>query len=163
MKFGTLKQGAASALIAAGCALALGSGAALAESACKGLEQGACEKAAECIWVGGYEKKDGKQVSGYCRTKSGGGVAGDKKGEKDAGAKTPAKPATKTGGAGDTDGCQGPGDALGCDRRRQDPACRRPQRPRTDKGKVKTPSPGSSPWVGRQVGAACAVAGPPLG
>jgi hypothetical protein len=81
MRLGTLKQGVTSALIAAGCALAFGSGTALAESACKGLEQRACEKAADCIWVGGYEKKDGKQVSGYCRTKSTGGAAEPKASE----------------------------------------------------------------------------------
>jgi len=95
MKFGTLRQGAASALIAAGFALALGSGAALAESACKGLEQGACEKAADCIWVGGYEKKDGKQVSGYCRSKSPGGAAEPKAGEA-AGSKAPEKAKAST-------------------------------------------------------------------
>jgi hypothetical protein len=94
MRFEALKQGAASALIAASCALALGSGAALAESACKGLEQGACEKAADCIWVGGYEKKDGKQVSGYCRSKSTGGAAEPKAGEA-AGSKAPDKAKAK--------------------------------------------------------------------
>jgi hypothetical protein len=94
MRFATLTRGAA--LIAAGCALALGSGAALAESACKGLEQNACGKAADCIWVGGYERKDGKQVSGYCRTKSTGGAADDKQDEKEAVAKTPARTPAKT-------------------------------------------------------------------
>jgi len=99
MTFETFKQGATSALVALSCALALGSGAAAAESACKGLEQSACEKAADCIWVGGYQKKDGKQVAGYCRTKSAGAAAGDKAGAAGAtsaaptGAKTPAAPA----------------------------------------------------------------------
>jgi hypothetical protein len=64
MKLGTMLRGAAGSLVAVGCALALGSGSALAESACKGLEQTACEKAADCTWVGPYERKDGKQVSG---------------------------------------------------------------------------------------------------
>ena len=73
MKLGTL-QGAA-ALIAVSSALVLASGSAVAESACKGLAQDACEKTPECIWVGGYEKKDGKQVAGYCRAKGGGGGA----------------------------------------------------------------------------------------
>jgi hypothetical protein len=90
MRLTTLKQRVGSGLIAVGCALALGSSAALAGSACKGLEQGACEKAADCIWVGGYEKKDGKQVSGYCRTKSSGGAAEPKAGEA-AGGKAPEK------------------------------------------------------------------------
>jgi hypothetical protein len=90
MRLATFKQGAGSALIAVVCTLAVGSGTALAESACKGLEQGACEKAADCIWVGGYEKKDGKQVSGYCRSKSTGGAAEPKAGEA-AGSKAPEK------------------------------------------------------------------------
>jgi hypothetical protein len=91
MKLGTMLRGAAGSLTV-GCALALGSGSALAESACKGLEQAACEKAADCTWVGPYERKDGKQVSGYCRGK-GGAAADDTKDDKDA-AKIPAKPNT---------------------------------------------------------------------
>ena len=90
MRLATFKQGAGSALIAVVCTLAVGSGTARAESACKGLEQGACDKAADCIWVGGYEKKDGKQVSGYCRSKSTGGAAEPKAGEA-AGSKAPEK------------------------------------------------------------------------
>jgi hypothetical protein len=90
MKLGTRTRSAAAALIAVGCALALGSGTALAESACKGLEQAACEKASDCVWVGGYEKKDGKQVSGYCRSKSTGGAAEPKASEA-AGTKAPDK------------------------------------------------------------------------
>jgi hypothetical protein len=93
MRLGTLTRGAAGALIAAGCFLALGNGAALAESACKGLEQGACEKGADCIWVGGYEKKDGKQVAGYCRAKSAGGATEPKAGDA-GGGKTADKPKT---------------------------------------------------------------------
>jgi hypothetical protein len=91
MKRGTMRIGTIGAMIAAGCALAIGSGTALAESACKGLPQGACEKAADCIWVGAYERKDGKQVSGYCRSKGGSGAEDEHKGAKETGAKAPAK------------------------------------------------------------------------
>lgn len=59
-----------------------GVGSALAESACKGLEQGACEGKADCTWVGGYVRKDGVQVAAYCKSrgKSGGAAsAQDKK------------------------------------------------------------------------------------
>ncbi len=43
-----------------------------AESACKGLEQAACAAKASCSWTNSYTRNDGKQVSGYCRTKPGG-------------------------------------------------------------------------------------------
>lgn len=43
---------------------------ALAESACKGLEQPACESKAGCHWVDGYTRKDGIKVSGHCRSSS---------------------------------------------------------------------------------------------
>ena len=39
-------------------------------SACKGLEQTACEKKSDCAWVAPYTRKDGNKVSGYCRTKT---------------------------------------------------------------------------------------------
>ncbi|MFT5135969.1 MAG: hypothetical protein ACI9XU_000906 [Arenicella sp.] len=42
-----------------------------AASACKGLDDAACGSAASCGWVNGYERKDGKKVSSFCRTKSG--------------------------------------------------------------------------------------------
>ena len=45
-------------------------GASLAESQCKGLENQACERKADCSWVDGYKRKDGKQVSSYCRATS---------------------------------------------------------------------------------------------
>lgn len=93
MRLGILTRGATGALILAGCALALGSGGALAGSACKGMAQDACEKAADCIWVGGYQKKDGKQVSGYCRAKAAGGAATEKKAGAATGGQTPATPA----------------------------------------------------------------------
>ena len=44
--------------------------ASLAAAECKGMEKRACENAADCLWVEGYKRKDGKQVSSYCRTKS---------------------------------------------------------------------------------------------
>ena len=97
MKLGTMLRGAAGSLVAVGCALALGSGSALAESACKGLEQAACEKAADCTWVGAYERKDGKHVSGYCRGK-GGAAADDKKGDKGAGPRPPGQSPGDAGG-----------------------------------------------------------------
>jgi hypothetical protein len=51
-------------------------GPALAESACKGLDQKTCESKADCTWIKGYTRKDGKEVSGYCKSigKSGGGA-----------------------------------------------------------------------------------------
>lgn len=47
----------------------LATGPALAESACKGLEQALCEGKADCAWVNGYTRKDGVQVSGHCKSK----------------------------------------------------------------------------------------------
>ena len=78
MKRETMRGYAIGVLFAFGGAIALGSGTVWAESACKGMPQNACEKAANCIWVGGYEKKDGKRVAGYCRTKSTGGTTAKK-------------------------------------------------------------------------------------
>lgn len=45
-------------------------GASLAESQCKGMEKGACERKTDCTWVDGYKRKDGKTVSSYCRSVS---------------------------------------------------------------------------------------------
>lgn len=56
--------------LATAVALALSGAGVHAESACKGIEQAACEKAAECTWVAGYTRQDGNKVAGYCRTKS---------------------------------------------------------------------------------------------
>lgn len=50
-----------------------------AASACKGLEQSACETSAQCGWVKSYERKDGKQVKAFCRTKSKGNAKALKK------------------------------------------------------------------------------------
>ena len=48
------------------------------EPACKGMPQSGCEKAADCVWVGGYEKKDDKKVAWYCPIKSAGGASDEK-------------------------------------------------------------------------------------
>lgn len=40
---------------------------ALAESACKGLAESACQGAQACTWVKGYTRKDGREVTPYCR------------------------------------------------------------------------------------------------
>ena len=45
-------------------------GASLAESQCKGMEKQACGRNTDCAWVDGYKRKDGKQVSSYCRSTS---------------------------------------------------------------------------------------------
>ena len=39
-------------------------------SQCKGLDNGACSAKASCSWVEGYERKDGRTVKSFCRTKS---------------------------------------------------------------------------------------------
>ncbi|MES9957979.1 MAG: hypothetical protein ABW086_13075 [Sedimenticola sp.] len=36
---------------------------------CKGLSSKQCAADAACAWVDGYQRKDGRTVSGYCRTK----------------------------------------------------------------------------------------------
>ncbi|MES9960527.1 MAG: hypothetical protein ABW089_08840 [Sedimenticola sp.] len=36
---------------------------------CKGLSSEQCAADAACAWVDGYIRKDGRTVSGYCRTK----------------------------------------------------------------------------------------------
>jgi hypothetical protein len=41
-----------------------------AASACKGLDNSACNAKANCGWVNGYERKDGKKVNSFCRTKA---------------------------------------------------------------------------------------------
>ena len=38
-----------------------------AASHCKGLEANACSTTAACGWVNGYERKDGRKVSSFCR------------------------------------------------------------------------------------------------
>lgn len=44
-------------------------GTALAATACKGLEEAKCVGNAECTWVSGYTRKDGKTVAPYCQGK----------------------------------------------------------------------------------------------
>ncbi len=40
-----------------------------AASACKGLENAACSSNSACNWVEGYERKDGRTVKSFCRSK----------------------------------------------------------------------------------------------
>lgn len=35
---------------------------------CKGLSDSQCSEEAQCRWVKGYARSDGRQVNGYCRT-----------------------------------------------------------------------------------------------
>ncbi len=42
-----------------------------AASACKGLDSSACSASASCGWVDSYQRKDGRTVKAFCRTKSG--------------------------------------------------------------------------------------------
>ena len=37
---------------------------------CKGMPQDACAATAECTWVNGYVRKDGRSVSSHCKTKA---------------------------------------------------------------------------------------------
>lgn len=41
-----------------------------AASQCKGLNSKDCAAQASCSWVNAYERKDGKQVNAFCRTKA---------------------------------------------------------------------------------------------
>jgi len=45
-------------------------GPATAASACKGLDNSSCDANASCGWVEGYERKDGRTVKSFCRTKA---------------------------------------------------------------------------------------------
>jgi len=59
----------ATALVLAGGLLL--SGQASAASQCKGLQNEACaEQASSCSWVHGYERKDGRKVNAFCRSKA---------------------------------------------------------------------------------------------
>jgi len=58
--------------------LTLGLGAALLAAAslpavaagdCKQLSRQDCQSSARCGWVQGYERKDGREVASYCRSK----------------------------------------------------------------------------------------------
>jgi hypothetical protein len=44
-------------------------GTSLAATACKGREEAKCVGNAECTWVSGYTRKDGKTVAPYCQGK----------------------------------------------------------------------------------------------
>jgi hypothetical protein len=43
----------------------------MAASQCKGVSQDACAASAECTWVEGYTRKDGRTVSSHCKLRSG--------------------------------------------------------------------------------------------
>jgi len=36
---------------------------------CKGMENAQCMSNTDCSWVQGYERKDGRKVSAFCRSK----------------------------------------------------------------------------------------------
>ena len=55
------------------------SGPATAASACKGLDNSACSNNSSCGWIEGYQRKDGRSVKSFCRTKSGAKKSGAKK------------------------------------------------------------------------------------
>ena len=55
--------------LATALALTLGAVSVQAESACKGLEKGKCEKSASCTWVDSFTREDGVKVAAYCRGK----------------------------------------------------------------------------------------------
>lgn len=40
-----------------------------AASQCKGLDNSACNLNAACGWINGYERKDGRVVKSFCRSK----------------------------------------------------------------------------------------------
>ncbi len=57
-------------IIALGLAASLlASNPTVAASACKGLENSACNTNASCGWVEGYQRKDGRSVKSFCRAK----------------------------------------------------------------------------------------------
>ena len=51
-------------------AAALAAVPASAASQCKGAQQDACGAMAECTWVNGYVRKDGRSVSSHCKKKA---------------------------------------------------------------------------------------------
>lgn len=53
-------------------------------SDCKTLEQNACSAAASCMWVGSYQRSDGRSVKAYCRSTPGKRSAVDLVGSKPA-------------------------------------------------------------------------------
>jgi hypothetical protein len=75
------------------------SGPVAAASACKGLDNSACSSASSCGWVEGYQRKDGRSVKSFCRTKSVAKTSSAKKAvtEKSASKKSTSKSAGKSG------------------------------------------------------------------
>lgn len=65
----------------------LAMGPARAEVECKGLEQAQCGGMAGCSWTSAYTRKDGKNVSGYCKRVA---VRGDAAATRSAPQKAPA-------------------------------------------------------------------------
>lgn len=57
------------AALFAGMVLSVSS--ASAASQCKGVQQDQCASQADCTWVNGYVRKDGRSVSSHCKAKSG--------------------------------------------------------------------------------------------
>jgi len=66
-------------LLAATLGSLLASVPASSASLCKGLENSACAAKSSCGWVEGYERKDGRKVKSFCRTKSGANKLGANK------------------------------------------------------------------------------------
>jgi hypothetical protein len=48
--------------------LVLTSFTASAASACKGLDEAACQQETACKWISGYTTKNGNAISAYCRS-----------------------------------------------------------------------------------------------
>ena len=65
-----------------------------AASQCKGLESASCSTNAACSWVQSYERKDGRTVNAFCRTKA----KSAKSSSKEVGAKSQSSTASKTSG-----------------------------------------------------------------
>lgn len=40
-----------------------------AASQCKGMAENACQAQAQCTWVDGYTRKDGRSVAAHCKSK----------------------------------------------------------------------------------------------
>jgi hypothetical protein len=53
------------------CTLPLFAATGAAQAACKGMPEARCTGEAACTWVSAYTRKDGREVNGYCRTRSG--------------------------------------------------------------------------------------------
>jgi hypothetical protein len=62
------------AALLAGMVLAVSS--VSAASQCQGIQQDQCAAQADCTWVNGYVRKDGRSVSSHCKAKGGKKSAG---------------------------------------------------------------------------------------